>query len=163
VSTVLYAEELRPGAVFDLGSAKISREEILDFGRRFDPLPLHTDEDAAAESRFGGLIASGFHTLAVLQRLTVDALFSRAAIIAGRDLGSVRMRAPVRAEDVLHGSMEIVDVRARDNGTAVVHSRGTLTNDSGTVVLEVEGTTLWKHRPPAGGENVAAQRRSGDT
>ncbi|KOG27052.1 hypothetical protein ADK36_00245 [Streptomyces viridochromogenes] len=71
VSTVLYAEHLRPGAGFALGSAKISKEEILDFGRRFDPLPLHTDEDAAAASRVGGLIASGFRATAVLQRLMV--------------------------------------------------------------------------------------------
>ncbi|MFF7169381.1 MaoC/PaaZ C-terminal domain-containing protein [Streptomyces pseudovenezuelae] len=156
MSAVLYAEELRPGAVFDLGSAKVSREEILDFGRRFDPLPLHTDEDAAAESRFGGLIASGFHTLAVLQRLAVDMLFSHAAVIAGREMGSIRMRAPVRPEDVLHGSMEIVDVHARNDGTAVVHSRGTLTNDSGAVVLEIEGKTLWEHRRPGGTENGAA-------
>ncbi|WP_327319236.1 MaoC/PaaZ C-terminal domain-containing protein [Streptomyces sp. NBC_01235] len=156
MSAVLYAEELRPGAVFDLGSAKVSKEEILEFGRRFDPLPLHTDEDAAAESRFGGIIASGFHTLAVLQRLSVDTLFSRAAIIAGREMGSIRMRAPVRPEDVLHGTMEIVEVRARDDGTAVVHSRGTLTNGSGAVVLELEGTTLWEHRPPGGSGNGAA-------
>lgn len=156
MSAVLYAEELRPGAVFDLGSAKVSKEEILEFGRRFDPLPLHTDEDAAAESRFGGIIASGFHTLAVLQRLSVDTLFSQAAIIAGREMGSIRMRAPVRPEDVLHGTMEIVEVRARDDGTAVVHSRGTLTNGSGAVVLELEGTTLWEHRPPGGSGNGAA-------
>ncbi|WP_192583026.1 MaoC/PaaZ C-terminal domain-containing protein [Streptomyces albicerus] len=146
MSRVLYAEHLRPGAVFALGSAKISREEILDFGRRFDPLPLHTDEDAAAGSRFGGLIASGFHTAAVLQRLMVDAVFSRAAIIAGREISSLRMRAPVRPEDVLHGTLEIVEVRPRDDGTAVVRSRGSLTNDSGTVVLEAHGEALWEHR-----------------
>ena len=104
----LYAEDLRPGVVFDLGSAKVSKEEILDFGRRFDPLPLHTDEAAAAAGRFGGIIAIGFYTLAVLQRLLVDAVFSR----------------------------------------AVVRSRGALTNDTGTVVLELQGETLWEHRPP---------------
>lgn len=146
----LHAENLRPGVVFDLGSAKVSKEEILDFGRRFDPLPLHTDEVAAAASRFGGLIASGFHTLAVLQRLLVDAVFSRAAVIAGREITSLRMLAPVRPGDVLHGSMEIVEVRPRDDGTAAVRSRGALTNDSGTVVLELQGETLWEHRPPGG-------------
>ncbi|MEW2397238.1 MaoC/PaaZ C-terminal domain-containing protein [Streptomyces sp. NPDC046862] len=149
--SVLYAEQLRPGAVFDLGTAKISKEEILEFGRRFDPLPLHTDEDAAAAGRFGGLIASGFHTMAVLQRLTVDAVFSRAALIAGREISSVHMRAPVRPGDVLHGSMKIAEVRPRDDGTAIVHSRGTLTNDTGTVVLEIQGATLWEHRPPPAG------------
>lgn len=107
----LYAEDLRPGAVFDLGSAKVSKEEILGFGRRFDPLPLHTDEDAAAASRFRGLIASGFHTVAVLQRLLVDAVLSRAAVIAGREISSLRMRAPVRPGDVLRGTMEILEVR----------------------------------------------------
>ncbi|MDQ0596561.1 acyl dehydratase [Streptomyces canus] len=144
---MLYAEDLHPGTLFELGSTKVSREEILDFGRRFDPLPLHTNEDAAAASRFGGLIASGFHTAALLQRLVVDAVLSRAALIAGRELGPVRMRAPVRPGDVLHGSMEIMEVRPRDDGTAVVRSRGTLTNDSGTVVMEVQGETLWEQRP----------------
>ncbi|BBC37692.1 hypothetical protein SGFS_089860 [Streptomyces graminofaciens] len=147
---MLYAENLQPGAVLDLGSAKVSKEEILDFGRRFDPLPLHTDEDAAAGSRFGGLIASGFHTAAILQRLVVDAVFSRAAIIAGREISSLRMRAPVRPGDVLHGAMEIVEVRPRDDGTAVVRSRGTLINATGTVVMELQGETLWEHRPTDG-------------
>ncbi|WP_371661846.1 MaoC/PaaZ C-terminal domain-containing protein [Streptomyces sp. NBC_00280] len=148
----LYAEDLRPGAVFDLGSAKVSKEEILGFGRRFDPLPLHTDEDAAAASRFRGLIASGFHTVAVLQRLLVDAVLSRAAVIAGREISSLRMRAPVRPGDVLRGTMEILEVRPRDDGTAVVRSRGALTNGSGTLVLELQGETLWEHRPPGGRE-----------
>ncbi|MDF3145439.1 MULTISPECIES: MaoC/PaaZ C-terminal domain-containing protein [unclassified Streptomyces] len=156
MSAVLYAEDLRPGAVFDLGSAKVSKEEILDFGRRFDPLPLHTDEEAAATSRFGGLIASGFHTAAVLQRLLVDAVFSRAALIAGREIESLRMRAPVRPGDVLHGTLEIVEVRPRDDGTAVVRSRGTLTNGSGSVVMEVRGETLWEHRPAGGSAGGAA-------
>ncbi|WP_329445600.1 MaoC/PaaZ C-terminal domain-containing protein [Streptomyces canus] len=156
MSTVLFAEDLRPGTVFELGSTKVSKEEILDFGRRFDPLPLHTDEGAAATSRFGGLIASGFHTAALLQRLLVDAVFSRAALIAGRELGPLRMRAPVRPGDVLHGRMEIVEVRPRDDGTAVVRSRGTLTNGSGTVVMEVQGETLWEHRPAGGSEGGAA-------
>ncbi|MDX3694637.1 MaoC/PaaZ C-terminal domain-containing protein [Streptomyces europaeiscabiei] len=154
--TVLYAENLRPGAVFDLGSAKVSKEEILDFGHRFDPLPLHTDEDAAAGSRFGGLIASGFHTAAILQRLVVDTVFSRAAVIAGREISSLRMRAPVRPGDVLHGNMEIVEIRPRDDGTAVVRSRGTLTNGTGTVVMEVQGETLWEHRPTGGSGGGAA-------
>lgn len=147
---MLYAENLRPGAVFDLGSAKVSKEEILDFGHRFDPLPLHTDEDAATGSRFGGLIASGFHTAAILQRLVVDTVFSRAAVIAGREISYLRMRAPVRPGDVLHGNMEIVEIRPRDDGTAVVRSRGTLTNSTGTVVMEVQGETLWEHRPTGG-------------
>ncbi|WP_164905023.1 MaoC/PaaZ C-terminal domain-containing protein [Streptomyces cyaneus] len=156
MSAVLYAEDLRPGAVFDLGNAKVSKEEILDFGRRFDPLPLHTDEEAAATSRFGGLIASGFHTAAVLQRLLVDAVFSRAALIAGREIESLRMRAPVRPGDVLHGTLEIVEVRPRDDGTAAVRSQGTLTNGSGTIVMEVRGETLWEHRPTGGSEGGAA-------
>ncbi|MEU6801310.1 MaoC/PaaZ C-terminal domain-containing protein [Streptomyces neyagawaensis] len=155
MSAVLYAQDLRPGTVLELGSTKVSKEEILEFGRRFDPLPLHTDEDAATASRFGGLIASGFHTAALLQRLLVEAVFSRAALIAGREITSLRMRAPVRPGDVLHGTLEIVEVRPRDDGTAVVRSRGTLTNDSGTLVMDVQGETLWEHRPRSGSQGGA--------
>ncbi|KOG37147.1 hypothetical protein AQJ84_23825 [Streptomyces resistomycificus] len=60
------------------------------------------------------------------------------------------MRAPVRPGDVLHGAMEIMEVRPRDDGTAVVRSRGTLTNGSGTLVMEVQGESLWDTGRPTG-------------
>ncbi|MER5538912.1 MaoC/PaaZ C-terminal domain-containing protein [Streptomyces mirabilis] len=86
---LLYAEDLESGAVIDLGHVKVSRQDILGFGKRWDPLPMHTDEKAAAAGPFGGLIASVIHTLAMFQRLQVNGFFARTAIIAGRGMESM--------------------------------------------------------------------------
>lgn len=58
------ADELQPGQAFDLGRFVLTREEVIDFARRFDPQPFHLDEEAARESIFGRLVASGVHTFA---------------------------------------------------------------------------------------------------
>jgi acyl dehydratase len=58
------ADELQTGQAFDLGSFVLTREEVIDFARRFDPQPFHLDDDAARESIFGRLVASGVHTFA---------------------------------------------------------------------------------------------------
>ncbi|MCG7207397.1 MaoC/PaaZ C-terminal domain-containing protein [Streptomyces arenae] len=144
---LLYADDLQPGSVYDLGHATVTREDVLDFGRRWDPLPIHTDEEAAARSHFRGLIASGVHTLSILQRLTADALFSRAAIIAGRGMGGMRLPAPVHPGDVLHGEVEIREVRPRGPQRSIVLTRGTLTNQSGTLVLDMHGESVWERHP----------------
>jgi acyl dehydratase len=64
-----YFEDFQPGQVFELGSRTVTADEIVAFGREFDPQPFHVDEDAAAASIFGGLIASGWHTGAMWMRL----------------------------------------------------------------------------------------------
>jgi acyl dehydratase len=74
----LYFEDFEPGAVFDLGKRTLSKEEIVAFAREFDPQPFHVDEEAANESTFGGLIASGWHTASIFMRLYADSLLSRA-------------------------------------------------------------------------------------
>ncbi len=61
----MYFEDFEPGAVFDLGSRTLSKEEMIAFAREFDPQPFHVEENAAAGSPFGGLIASGWHTATI--------------------------------------------------------------------------------------------------
>ena len=67
-------EDFEPGHVYELGSHTVTEEEIVDFARRFDPQPFHLDPEAARESVFGGLIASGWHTGAMWMRLYVDSM-----------------------------------------------------------------------------------------
>ncbi|MCL4764711.1 MAG: MaoC family dehydratase [Hyphomicrobiaceae bacterium] len=67
-----YFEDLEIGAVFELGSHTFGREEIIDFARKYDPQPFHLDEDAARQSLFGALCASGWHTGAVWLRHLMD-------------------------------------------------------------------------------------------
>lgn len=141
----LYAEDLVEGSVFELGPHRVSAAEIIEFGRKWDPLPMHTDERAASTTPLGGLIASGIHTLAIYQRLQADALISRTAIVAGRGL-TARLVRPVRAGSTLVGTTELVSVERKASGRAVVRTRGVLTV-AGEPVLELDGDMLVNGRP----------------
>ena len=73
-----YFEDYVPGAVLTGGVIAVTESEIIDFARRYDPQPMHTDPDFAARGRFGGLIASGWHTGAMMMRLLADNFLSPA-------------------------------------------------------------------------------------
>jgi acyl dehydratase len=74
---MLYAEDLAVGQRFELGSYTISEDEIVSFAKQYDPVSIHTDKEPAGKGPFGGLIASGFNTLAVYQRLIVEAVWTQ--------------------------------------------------------------------------------------
>src|SRR5687768_4952718 len=74
-----YPQDFAVGEVYDLGSYRMGTEEIVEFGRRYDPQRYHVDSDVGAESPFGGLVASGWHTAAVFMRLYVDAILQDSA------------------------------------------------------------------------------------
>src|SRR6267143_4123876 len=99
---MLYAEDLAAGQRFELGSYTISEDEILSFAKQYDPVPIHTDKDAAAKGPFGVLIASGFNTLAIYQRLIVEAVWTQVAGIVGRSF-EVRLSRPMRPGTIITG------------------------------------------------------------
>ena len=105
---MLYAEDLIEGQEFQLGTYTITEAEILQFARQYDPVPIHTDPAAAATGPFGGLIASGFNTIAIYQRLVVEAVWTKVAGIVGRSL-EVRLPNPVRPGATPWSSFELVD------------------------------------------------------
>ena len=67
-----YFDDYLPGASYDCGSFSVSEDEIISFAKQFDPQPFHVDPRAAARGPFGGLIASGWHTAALVMRQLVD-------------------------------------------------------------------------------------------
>jgi acyl dehydratase len=144
---VLYAEDFAVGDRYDLDSWTVTVEEIKAFAGNWDPLPFHLDDEAAASSNFGGLIASGLHTMAIGTRLVVDRLTSRTAVFAGREIRSARMHKPVRPGAVLSGSVEILEHRLRDDGRAVVVWRLELTDQDSDVVLTYVTDLLVSPRP----------------
>ena len=109
---MLYAEDLPVGRVFQLGTWTLDIDDIKDFAGAWDPLPFHLDDEAAAASQFGGIIASGLHTQAIAIRLGGEAFTGQLAFIAARELRSMRMLKPVRPGDTLTGTIEIEDVSA---------------------------------------------------
>ncbi len=95
-----YFEDLTDGEHLHCNPVVMTREAILDFAEKFDPQPFHTDENAAKESLFGGLIASSLHTLSACTRVVVEAQ-GNVAILSGVGMHEVKMFNPVRPGDVL--------------------------------------------------------------
>nr|WP_240945238.1 MaoC/PaaZ C-terminal domain-containing protein [Rhodococcus sp. HNM0569] len=138
------------GDVVELGSHTVSKAELLDFAGAWDPQEFHVEPEAAEKGWFGGLIASGIHSMAVLQRLSVDGWYRDVSVICGRDLRDVRFLRPVRPDDTLTGSIVVDDVVLDDHGRGLVTTTSELRKADGPVVLSVV-TDLYVRRRPAEG------------
>ncbi|MBN9513983.1 MAG: MaoC family dehydratase N-terminal domain-containing protein [Alphaproteobacteria bacterium] len=144
---MLYAEDLVEGQKFQLGEYVIDEAEVLQFARQYDPVPIHTDPGAAAAGPFGGLIASGFNTIAIYQRLIVEAVWSKVAGIVGRSM-EVRLPAPVRPGATLTGQSEIQKITLRpERRDAIVIFKTQLIDGEGKVVLILVLDALIRLRP----------------
>lgn len=125
--TTWFADDLTPGASYDLGPHLVDEAELVAFALQWDPQFFHVDRAAAERGAFGGLIASGMHTLSVFQRLAVPGFWGRLATIAARGMSDVRFLAPVRPGDRLDGVLEVRDVATLDAHRALVTVVGGLT------------------------------------
>ena len=152
---MLYAEDFPVGRTFDIGSYSVSAEEIKEFASDWDPLPFHVDERAAEASPFGGLIASGAHTLAICIRLASDAVISRTAVIAGRGMSEARFLQPVRPGMELTGMMTIVGQQMDGPTRGEIHLRNELRNQDGEPVMTMDGEILIRRRESAPAEQSA--------
>ena len=148
----MFFEDFTPGDVIELGTYEMTEAEIIDFGRRFDPQYFHTDPEAAVDSPFGGLIASGWHTVSAWARLWIDTVISRADSRGSGGMQEVRWLEPVRPGDSLAATVEILDTRPSsrhaDRGTVFIGC--TMTNQHGRVVFTAQGRGLIGRRHPAG-------------
>ena len=97
-----YWEDFYQGQVRESGGYSLSEQEIIDFARKYDPQPFHTDKDKAAQSVFGGLIASGWQTASLCMRMLCDLYLLDAASLGSPGVDEVRWVKPVRPGDTLH-------------------------------------------------------------
>ena len=104
-----YYEDITVGETVALGSYEFTKEEMTRFAAQYDPQPIHVDEAAAAESIYGGVIASGGHTGAVCMRLLVDGFLSDVASMGAFGLEELRWRRPVRPGDTVSAEVEILE------------------------------------------------------
>jgi acyl dehydratase len=134
----LYFEDFQPGQVFELGSRTVTEEEIVAFARKWDPQPFHVDPEAAKESVFGGLIASGWHTGSMWMRLYVDAMGGSAGQ-GSPGVEELRWLAPVRPGDTLHGRLIVLDTTPSERrpDRITVRIRGEMVNQEGVTVLSM--------------------------
>lgn len=103
----MHYDELIVGSVYKTGTKTITREEILEFGAQYDPQFLHVDEEKARNSIFGGLIASGLHTLSITFKLWVDLGVIGDDIVGGQSIDHIRFHKPVYPGDTLSVVVEI--------------------------------------------------------
>ena len=147
--TMLHLDDFAPGQVYPLGRRTVSRDEIVAFARDWDPQPFHLDEQAAAGSIYGGLIASGWHTVCVFMRLFADGLLNRSAAMGSPGVDEVRWLRPVRPGDTLEAHIEILEVRPSrsrpDRGS--VRTRCVVVNQDQDEVLTMQAVVLFGRRP----------------
>lgn len=106
-----YFEDYEVDATYVLGEFSLSEAEIMDFARRFDPQPFHIDREAAAQSHFGGIIASGWHTASAMMRVVVEHFISAVAGMGSPGVDEIRWLKPVRPGEPL--TVQVTIERAR--------------------------------------------------
>jgi acyl dehydratase len=148
MSTAWYFEDFYPGQDIDLGTRSVSEDEIIAFASAFDPQPFHIDKEAAAQSIYGGVIASGWHTCSMMMRMVVDGLMAKAASMGSPGLDGVRWLAPVRAGDTLNVRYQTTQVKASNSkpDRGVVWSKWVAINQHGETVCTVEGMGMFRKR-----------------
>jgi len=146
--TVRYLEDFAVGQTFKTGRHRIDKVQIFAFARQFDPQPFHIDEDAARNSPFGGLVASGWHTTAITMRLLVDGEFRPAGGILGVGFEELSWPRPVRPGDELHASSEVLEVRPSKSkpDRGMIRVRTTTFNQNEEAVLVFTGNLLVPRR-----------------
>lgn len=141
---VLYAEDLGVGDWLDLGSVEATRDEIIRFAQRFDPLPIHID---GTDSPFGDVIASGMHTLSLFASMSSPKFMARLALVAGKGIERMRLPHPVRPGAVLSGSLQVVEIRMGAR-RADVHCRYEMVDQAGDLVMTMVGVQVVRRRHP---------------
>jgi acyl dehydratase len=146
----LYFEDFPLGEVVEYGGIDVSVDEIIAFAREFDPQPFHTDEEAARAAT-GGLIASGWHTSALLLRMNCEAFLMRAAILEESGVEEVRWRQPVRPGDKLHVRRQTLASRSRQGEMRAgeVEFLYEVVNQNGVAAMIQRSVLLLKQRPQA--------------
>ncbi len=148
-----YFEDVHAGQTLRFGRYEVTREEIVEFARQFDPQPFHLDEAAARESLFGGLVASGWHTGAMFISMVAEHMGPRAVTQGALGFDDLTWPVPVRPGDVLTVESTVVETipsRSRsDRGTVKIASR--VLNQRAEAVMTLTSLVIVMRRPRAGG------------
>ena len=147
--TELFLEDFAVAQTFASGRLRIEKERIKTFAAEFDPQPFHLDEDAARETIFRGLAASGWHTAALTMRLLVESEFKPAGGVVGTGFEELRWPRPVRPGDELRVESEILEVRPSKSrpDQGLIKVRTTTLNQNGEAVQIFTGNLIVPRRP----------------
>ena len=146
---VYYLDDFAVGQVFATGRLKIDADQIKAFARQFDPQPFHLDEEAAKNSVFRGLAASGWHTAALTMRLMAEGEFKPAGGIIGVGFDELSWSRPVRPGDELYAKSEILEVRPSKSRSdrGLIRVRTTTYNQNDEAVQSFVGNLIVPRHP----------------
>lgn len=143
-----YLEDYEPGSVHEFGSVKVEEADIIEFAGRFDPQILHTSPQAAKNTIYGGLIASGWHTASLMMRMFVDHYLSSAASLGSPGVDELRWIRPVRPGDTLSLRVTVSETkRSRSKpDRGVLFSFIEVINQKHDVVMSMKAVNLLLYR-----------------
>jgi len=143
-----YWEDFPVGKVTEFGGIMLTQEDIVRFAKEFDPQPFHVDEDAAKQSMFGGVIASGWHTCALAMRMMCDAYLLESASLGSPGVENIRWLKPVRPGDTLRVRSVVLEARPLESKPHIglVRNRWEVLNQNGEEVMQMEGFGMFKRR-----------------
>ncbi len=144
----IYFEDFVVGAIHEMGRRLVDRDEVVAFAQAFDPQPFHVDEEAARSSSFGGLIASGWHTCAMVMRMMCDDYLLDAASLGSPGVDNIRWLAPVRPGDTIRAVRTVLEARVSKSkpGLGLVKSRWEVFNQNNEPVMTMEGMGMFACR-----------------
>jgi acyl dehydratase len=145
-----YFEDYVPGSILEYGTIPLSEAEIIAFATQFDPQYLHTDPAAAKAGPYGGLIASGWHTAAVMMRLIVDHYLPQAASLGSPGIDEIRWTKPVRPGDSLSLRISILEAKRSTSkpDRGMVRALIEVLNQNQECVMTMKGMNLMRCRKP---------------
>lgn len=143
-----YYEDIDVGDVDEYGEYEVTKAEIVEFAEQYDPQPFHVDEEAATESMFGELVASGWHTASIMMRLGVESR-EDTAFLGSFGVDELRWKAPVKPGDTLRRRSEIIEKRPSESnderGYVKIRTEGR--NQDDEVVITMIGNGIIARRP----------------
>jgi len=145
-----YWEDFKVGERITVGTVGVDKDEVIEFASRYDPQSFHVDEEAAKQSIYGGLIASGWHSCALIMRLICDSYMLEAASLGSPGLDNVRWPKPVRPGDTLTAyrtTLESRESRSRPEA-GIVKTLWEVENQNGELVMTMSGINLFLRRNP---------------
>jgi acyl dehydratase len=144
-----YFEDFQIGQVSDVGPVTVSEEDIIAFAKRYDPQPFHVDPVAAKAGPYGGLIASGWHTAALLMGMFVRDQVLDSASMGSPGVEGLRWTAPVRPGDTLRARSTITDTQpsSKNPNRGTVFIEHEVFNQDDVAVMQLKSRGFFARRP----------------
>ncbi len=145
-----YWEDFKVGEVEQIGGTRVDKEEVIAFAKQYDPQPFHVDEAAAKQSIYGGLIASGWHTCAMVMRMMCDAYMLQSASVGSPGIDNLKWLKPVRPGDTIRARRTTLETRASKSrpDIGIVNNLWEVFNQDGEMVMSMQGYGMFRRRNP---------------